>query len=79
VIRTQISLTSEQMKRAQRTAADRGISFAALVREALDRLLDESAADLRRRRAAEAVGGFRSGRHRISEQHDDVLAASSEW
>ncbi|MGH9167878.1 MAG: ribbon-helix-helix protein, CopG family [Acidimicrobiia bacterium] len=73
MIRTQISLTEEQMQRARRRAARRGVSLAALVREALERLLEDSSAEHRRARAKQAVGGFRSGHTGTSERHDEVL------
>jgi hypothetical protein len=74
MIRTQISLTEDQMRRAKRCAARRGISLAALIREALDRALDTDADQRRRHIASEAVGGYRSGWSGVSVEHDEVLA-----
>lgn len=79
MIRTQISLEPEQMERARVEASRRGISIAALIREALDAALDDDAMRLRRRRAIEAVGSFRSGDADTSERHDDALAEQGRW
>lgn len=62
------------MDRARLEAKERGVSLAGLVRIALDRLLAESTLEERRRRARNAVGGFRSGRTDIGEHHDQALA-----
>lgn len=79
MIRTQISLTEEQMKRARREAAARGISLAELVRQALEQELAFSEVARVRQRAAESVGGFRSGHADTSERHDEVLGRGREW
>jgi hypothetical protein len=79
MIRTQISLEPEQMERARREASRRGISMAALIREALDAVLDDDAARERRRRAREVIGSFRSGADDVSERHDEVLADRARW
>lgn len=76
MIRTQISLTESQWERAHREAEARGISLAALVREALDRILDDQGEEERRARALASVGGFRSGRSDIAEHHDQALSES---
>ncbi|MGH3318627.1 MAG: ribbon-helix-helix protein, CopG family [Streptosporangiaceae bacterium] len=79
MIRTQISLTEGQMTRAQQEARRRGTSVAALLRDALDRLLDETGEAAVRDRAKLAVGGFRSGASDISSRHDEVLAEARRW
>jgi hypothetical protein len=79
VIRTQISLTAEQMARARAEARRRGVSVAALVRDALERLLHEGSDRELRERATLSVGGFHSGRQDISERHDDALGAGARW
>ena len=58
----------------RRLAAERGVSMASIIRDALDRGLASSAAASKRDRAIKAIGGFRSGRHDISENHDAYLA-----
>ncbi|OFW65030.1 MAG: hypothetical protein A2135_03785 [Actinobacteria bacterium RBG_16_67_15] len=75
MIRTQISLEPEQMERARREAERRGISIAALIREALDRVLGDQAARERVARALAAPGRFHSGTGDTSDRHDDVLGS----
>jgi hypothetical protein len=81
MIRTQISLTEPQMRRLRRAARERGVSMAAVLRDALDRSLpeadDESLA--RQRRAFALAGAFESGRPDTAERHDDVLADPGRW
>ena len=74
MIRTQIQLTQEQARRLRVVASERGVSVAALIREALDRYLataDRSASV--RDKAIAAIGGFHSGRHDVAEAHDEHL------
>lgn len=77
MIRTQIQLTPEQMRRLKETAARQGRSVAELVREGVDSVLraQGSAAD-RRGRAAAVSGRFRSGLGDLSRRHDDYLSES---
>lgn len=79
VIRTQISLSSAQLAKARAVAAQRGVSLAALLRQALDLLLGEADAAAARERAKQAIGGFRSGRTDTSARHDDALAETDRW
>jgi hypothetical protein len=81
VIRTQISLTPEQMSRLRRAAARRHTSIAALIRDAVDRAVpDEDAQRVeRQQRAFAAAGAFSSGHRDTAERHDDVLAEESGW
>lgn len=76
MIRTQVQLTDEQAAGLRRLAAERGVSLAALVREAVGRLLSDSELDERKDRALRAVGIGASGiKHRsIAEDHDEFLA-----
>ena len=74
MIRTQVQLVPEQAGALKRAAADRGVSMAEIVREAIDRFLVAGSPEPRRRRAVEAVGGFRSGYRNISADHDQHLA-----
>jgi predicted DNA-binding protein len=73
MIRTQIQLTDEQAARLRRVAAERGVSIAALIREAIDASLSEPELEQRHSRALAAIGRFRSGRGGIAEQHDQEL------
>jgi hypothetical protein len=74
VIRTQISLTAEQMEALRRVAAERGVSIAAVIRDAVDEVIDGGDWPERRRRALAAAGRFSSGRTDVSVDHDEHLA-----
>ena len=77
VIRTQVQLTEEQLRRLKRLAADRDVSIAELVRNGVDTILDaaESGSQTdRTRRALAALGRFRSGRCDVAREHDRYLA-----
>lgn len=73
LIRTQISMTEAQADALRRLAALRKRSQAALLRDALDTLLDADVRAARAERARSAIGGFRSGSRDTSEHHDDAL------
>jgi predicted DNA-binding protein len=73
MVRTQIQLTDEQSRRLRRIAAQRGVSMAELIRDAVDRQLEQAPTDQARARAVSAVGGFHSGRADVSTRHDDHL------
>jgi predicted DNA-binding protein len=76
VEQTQISLTREQAQRLRRLARERGVSMAALIREAIDRVHpadSDDSLDARWARALAAVGGGHSGRSDIAETHDRYL------
>ena len=79
MIRTQVQVTEQQMKRLKRLAADREVSVAELVRNGVDSILDAAEQDSRsdrERRALAALGRFRSGRSDVSREHDRYLAES---
>lgn len=78
MVRTQVQLTQEQARLAKHLAAERGVSMAEVIREALDeafrsripiRSRDDSV-----RRALDIVGRFHSGSDDGSIRHDDHLA-----
>lgn len=78
MIRTQISMTEEQAEGLRRLASLRQRSQAALLRDALDELLNDAELDRRIELARAAVGRHASGRrstgHRgVSEDHDAEL------
>ncbi len=73
MIRTQVSFSEEQAERLRTHAAARGVSQAALLRQALDAYLDNDALSLRVQRARERLGAYRSGYTTTAESHDDVL------
>ncbi len=77
VIRTQIQLTEDQATRLRRIAAERGVSIAEVIREAVDRLPDrDDRAERWARALAAARRGFRDreGATDVSVRHDDYLA-----
>ena len=81
MIRTQISLSADQMRRLRRTARERGVSIAAVIRDAVDRSVPDEETDrlTRQRRAFGLTGAFDSGQRDTAERHDDVLADDSRW
>jgi hypothetical protein len=75
VIRTQVSLTEEQMRRLRREARRRRVSLAAIVREAIDRAVpNEDVARSDRVSALLGVAGAgASGTGTVAREHDTVL------
>jgi len=73
MIRTQISLTDEQMERLRRLAKRRGVSIAAVVRDAVDRCFEGDERATRLERLLGAAGAFSSRTTNTSEDHDAVL------
>jgi hypothetical protein len=76
MIRTQITISERQARRLRRLAAERGVSMAHLIREAIEAYApdDEAAKAARIERALAAAGRFDSGLTDVSERHDDYLA-----
>jgi hypothetical protein len=62
------------MRALRAIAAERGVSIAALIREAVDRQLVTGGARARRERLIRSIGGFRSGQGDVSRDHDRYLA-----
>ena len=83
MIRTQIQLTEHQAEVLRRLAHERRVSMAALIREAVDRLIDrEDDRDERWRRALSVVGKYRdkAGATDLGVNHDKYLAdAYEDW
>jgi Arc/MetJ-type ribon-helix-helix transcriptional regulator len=78
MVRTQIQLTEEQAARVRRLAAQRGKSFAAVIRDAVDQLPDDEAERQERfERALHAVRNStaRSGIADLAREHDREYAA----
>ena len=76
MVRTQVQLTDEQIRKLRQLAAERGVSMAELVREAVDMLMRTGPGVPpveRQRRALEAVGRFASGLKDVSAKHDEYL------
>jgi len=74
MIRTQISLTEEQMAALRRMARQRRVSMASLVRGAVDAELERGATEAAWDRAMRAAGAFDSRLGDVAERHDDYLA-----
>ncbi|MEW6751160.1 MAG: CopG family transcriptional regulator [Candidatus Latescibacterota bacterium] len=78
MVRTQIQLTEAQARWARRLAAERHVSVAEIIRQALDGALRSWASlpspQERIRRAMDAAGRFRSGSADGSARHDEHLA-----
>lgn len=80
MLRTQISLTEDQMRRLRREAKRRGVPIAEVVRDAVDRVVppDPGGRQARLERALAAVGRFRSGTGDVAARHDEI-AGESRW
>lgn len=76
MIRTQISLTEEQMQRLRREARRRHVSLAAVIRDAVDRVVPTEDAErtVRMERLLAAAGTVASGTGTVARDHDEVLA-----
>jgi hypothetical protein len=76
MIRTQISLTEDQMRRLRAEANRRRTSLASVVRDAVDRVVPDESERQRQRIEAllAAAGAAASGTGTVAGEHDDVLA-----
>ena len=74
MIRTQVQLTERQAQALKEAASAQGVSIAEVIRQALDQHLAGKGRESRRQRAIRAIGGYRSGRHDVSERHDEHVA-----
>ena len=76
MIRTQVSLTEDQMRRLRREARRRHVSLAAVIRDAVDRVVPDD--DRARRERIEtllaAAGSAASETGMVARDHDEVLA-----
>jgi hypothetical protein len=82
MVRTQIQLTEAQAAGLRRVAARRGVSLAAVIRDAVDRALEQENRAALWERAFEVVGKYRDreGATDVSERHDDyVVEAYEDW
>ena len=77
MVRTIIQLSDDQAAALEQAARRRGVSKAALVREALGMLLARENGDAAVERALRAAGAGASGVGDLGERHDDYLAESS--
>lgn len=80
MVRTQISLTEEQMRRLRAEARRRRVPIAAVVRDAVDRAVPEDPGhrNERFRRALSAVGRFNSGTGDVAARHNEI-AGEADW
>lgn len=81
-MRTQIQLTNRQIARLRELSAERSVSIAALVREAVDRTLSDSPREADWALALSVLGKYRDrdGAADVSTNHDDYLAdAYEDW
>lgn len=78
--RTQISLTTDQMRRLRAEARRRRVPIAEVVRDAVDRVVPSDPGDRQARfkRAMGAVGRFDSGVGDVSSRHDEI-AGDARW
>lgn len=76
LIRTQVQLAEDQYRRLKSLAAARSQSVSQLVREGVDRLLEEAGQDRKWRRLLEVAGSVedREGAEDVSQKHDEYLA-----
>lgn len=76
MIRTQVSLTEEQMGRLRREARRRHVSLAAIIRDAVDRVVPDE--DAQRHERVEtllnAAGSAASVTGTVARDHDDELS-----
>ena len=81
MVRTQIQLTTQQAQLAKELAAERGVSIAEVIRQALDAMLQSRSRPSRdeiRRRALAAVGAIKDGPTDLSSRHDDYAVEAFE-
>lgn len=78
MIRTQVQLTERQARDLRRIADARGISISAVVREAVDRIVEERGEAAAWRRALAAIGSVRGGGENVAKEHDRYLADAYE-
>lgn len=79
MIRTQIQVPEDQAERLRELAHRRGVSVAALVREALTRFLEtepQPTRQERKQRILALAGRFSSGLSDVSERHAEYFAES---
>lgn len=73
MVRTQVQLPESQFRALRAAAAQRGVSMAELIRQAVEQLLrgsPEPSDDEKWRRAVEAIGVGHSGLGDLAENHD---------
>ena len=78
--RTQISLTGDQMRRLRAEARRRGVPIAAVIRDAVDRVVPGGPTSRHEAfaRALAVAGTFDSGSGDVAARHDEI-AGETEW
>ncbi len=76
MIRTQVSLTEEQMERLRREARRRHVSLAAVIRDAVDQVVPTQDAERAARMEGllSVAGTAASGTGTVARDHDEVLS-----
>lgn len=75
MVRTQVQLPEEQLRRLRRTARTQGLSISEVVRRCIERALAEEGLDARWERALTAAGAFQDphGSADVATRHDAYL------
>lgn len=73
MIRTQIQLTEKQARAVKELAAQQGLSMAEMIRQAVERIIDESERRQRRRRALNVLGRYHDPATDVAVNHDQYL------
>ena len=73
MVRTQIQLSEGQAKALKKISAERGISMAEVIREAVDRIVAEAERQKNMRGFLNLSGRFSSGLTDVSINHDKYL------
>ncbi len=75
MVRTQIQLTEEQARALKAAATRQGVSMAELIRQGVDRILEEQERAEKWRRASALLGRYtdRDGATDVSVNHDKYL------
>ena len=79
--RVHLLLDEPRYRRVAALARTRGISVAAVIREAIEQTIPEEDADrlARQRRAFALAGAFDSSQRDTAERHDEVLSEQPRW
>lgn len=73
MVRTQVRLTEDQSRKVKELARQQGISVSELIRQAVDRYLEQSNNQEKWRRASAVIGKYSGGPSDVSTRHDDYL------